>query len=207
MNLKGTTMTKTNNIAPVAAFASGARVENSLFYMGSLMSVVASTKATGGAFSLLEYRSQPVHEPPPHIHVGQDELLYLLEGEIEAYTPDLTAVRVGTGQSLFLPRDQAHAWYVTSPTLRMLILTYPAGIDDYFAAMAEPATSLELPPNGITYAMDDPAHAVAVGARHGIKILTPVETRALMPNYPGFGATEAERRAALARVSTSQREG
>jgi quercetin dioxygenase-like cupin family protein len=190
-------MTNASNTAPISAFATGARVENSLFYMGSLMSLLASTKATGGAFSLLEYRSQPGHEPPPHIHVGQDELLYLLEGEIEAYTPDLTAVRVGAGQALFLPRDQAHAWYVTSPSLRMLILTNPAGIDDYFAAMAEPATSMELPPNGTTYAMDDPAHAIAVGARHGIRILTPDETRALLPDYPGFGATEAERRAAV----------
>jgi quercetin dioxygenase-like cupin family protein len=198
LQLKGKIMTEQRKITPTSPFAAGARVENSLFYMGSLMSVLASTKATGGAFSLLEYRSQPGHEPPPHIHVGQDELLYLLEGEIEAYTPDLTAVRVGAGQSLFLPRDQAHAWYVTSPTLRMLILTNPAGIDDYFSAMAEPATSLELPPNGITYVMDDPAHAIAVGARHGIKILTPNETRALLPKYPGFGATEAERRAALA---------
>jgi hypothetical protein len=79
----------------------------------------------------------------------------------------------------------------------MLILTNPAGIDDYFSAMAEPATSMNLPPNGTTYAMDDPAHAIAVGARHGIKILTPDETCALLPNYPGFGATEAERRPAL----------
>jgi quercetin dioxygenase-like cupin family protein len=197
VTLKGKIMTEQSKIRPTVAFASGARVDNSLFYLGSLMSVLASTKATGGAFSLLEYRSQPGHEPPPHIHVGQDELLYLLEGEIEAYTPDLTAVRVGAGQSLFLPRDRAHAWYVTSSTLRMLILTNPAGIDEYFAAMAEPATSMNLPPNGTTYAMDDPSHAIAVGARHGIKILRPDETRALLPNYPGFGATEAERGAAL----------
>jgi quercetin dioxygenase-like cupin family protein len=197
MNPKVKIMTNQSSNGQIAAFAAGAHVENSLFYMGSLMSVLASTKATGGAFSLLEYRSQPGHEPPPHLHIGQDELLYLVEGEIEAYTPDLTAIRVGAGQSLFLPRDQAHAWYVTSPTLRMLILTNPAGIDNYFAAMAEPATSMNLPPNGTTYAMDDPAHAIAVGERHGIKILTPDETHALLPNYPGFGATEEERRAAL----------
>lgn len=183
------------------AFAQGARVENSLFYMGSLMSVLASTAQTGSAFSLLEYRSQPGHEPPPHIHVAQDEMLYVLEGGIEAYTPDVTAVAVAAGESLFLPRDQAHAWYVTSPKLRMLIMTNPAGIDDYFAAMAEPATGMELPPSGTTYAMDDPAHAIEVGARYGLRFLTPDETRELLPNYPGFGATEAERRAALARAA------
>lgn len=173
------------------AFAAGPTVENSLFYMGSLMSVLAPTKRTNGAFSLLEYRSQPGHEPPPHIHGGQDELLYLLEGEIEAYTPDLTAARVRAGEALFLPRDQAHAWYVTSPTLRMLIMTNPAGMDDYFAAMAEPATSMELPAQGATYAMDDPGRAIEIGSRYGLRFLTPEETGELLPNYPGFGASRA----------------
>lgn len=191
-------MIEPDNNPRMSAFADSARIGNSLFYMGSLMSVLASTESTGGAFSLLEYRSQPGHEPPPHIHEGQDEILYVLEGEIEAYTADLTALAVGAGQSLFLPRDQAHAWYVTSPSIRMLIMTNPAGIDDYFAAMAEPATSMDLPPNGTTYAMADPAHAIAVGARYGLRILSPDETRELLPNYPGFGVTAADRRAALA---------
>ena len=170
------------------AFAAGPAIENSLFYMGSLMSVLVPTARTGGAFGMTEYRSRPGHEPPPHLHVGQDELLYILEGEIEAYTPDLDAAKVGAGQALFLPRDQAHAWYVTSAALRMLILTNPAGIDDYFTAMAEPATSLDLPPRGTTYAMADPAHAIAVGRRFGMRFLTPEETREQRPRYPGFGA-------------------
>lgn len=184
-----------------AAFAARPSIENSLFYMGSIMSVLAPTMRTGGAFGMTEYRSRPGHEPPPHIHVGQDELLYLLEGEIEAYTPDLTALRVSAGEALFLPRDQAHAWYVLSPSLRMLILTNPAGIDDYFTAMAEPATSLDLPAEGTTYAMDDPARAVEIGLRHGLRILAPEETRELLPNYPGFGFA----RAAPAEVPRSSR--
>lgn len=169
------------------AFASGPAVENSLFYMGSLMSVLVPTERTGGAFGMTEYRSRPGHEPPPHLHLGQDELLYLLEGEIEAYTPTLTAATVKAGEALFLPRDQAHAWYVTSPTLRMLIMTNPPGIDEYFTAMAEPATSLDLPPAGVTYAMDDPARAIAVGLQHRLRFLSPEETREQLPGYPGFG--------------------
>lgn len=169
------------------AFSARPTIDNSLFYMGSLMSVLVPTARTGGAFGMTEYRSRPGHEPPPHIHEGQDELLYLLEGEIEAYTPDLTAVRVSAGEALFLPRDQAHAWYVLSPSLRMLIMTNPAGIDDYFAAMAEPASSMDLPAQGTTYALDDPAHAIAIGRRFGLRMLTPDETRELLPSYPGFG--------------------
>ena len=186
-------MTDTSAPAPAPkAFSAGPEIENTLFYMGSLMSVLASTEKTNGAFSLLEYRSRPGNEPPPHVHVGQDELLYVLEGGIEAYTRDVVAT-VGAGQAIFLPRDQAHAWYVTSRTLRMLIMTNPAGLDDYFAAMASPATGMALPEGAVTYAMVDPAHAVAVGRRHGIRLLTPDEARELLPDYPGFGASAEER--------------
>lgn len=173
-------------------FSAAPGIDNSLFYMGSLMSVLASTEATGGAFTLLEYRSRPGNEPPPHLHVGQDELLYILEGEIEAYTRDAVTT-VSAGQSLFLPRDQAHAWYVNTPGLRMLIVTNPAGLDHYFAAMAEPATSMVLPEGGLTYIMADPEHAIAVGKQYGIRILTPAETDELLPAYPGFGASADER--------------
>lgn len=186
-------MTNTS-ASPLAlkAFSAGPEIENSLFYMGSLMSVLASTERTNGAFSLLEYQSRPGNEPPPHVHVGQDELLYILEGRIEAYTRDAVAT-VTAGQAMFLPRDQAHAWYVTSRTLRMLIMTNPAGLDNYFAAMASPATVMALPEKAVTYAMDNPAHAIAVGRRHGIRILAPDEARELLPNYPGFGASAEER--------------
>lgn len=185
-------MNKSGPASPhCAAFAAGPVVENSLFYMGSLMSVLAPANRTGGAFSLMEYRSRPGNEPPPHLHHGQDELLYLLDGEIEAYTPTLSAARVRTGEALFLPRDQAHAWYVTSPTLRMLVMTNPAGMEEYFAAMAEPATSMELPARDMTYATADPGHAIEVARRHGVRILTPLETSELLPAYPGFGAHHA----------------
>lgn len=147
---------------------------------------LASTEATGGAFSLLEYRSRLGNEPPPHLHVGRDELLYIVEGEIEAYTGDVVTI-VRTGQA----RSGARL-VVNSPALRMLILTIPAGLDHYFSAMAEPATSMVLPEGGLNYIMADPAHAIAVGRRFGIHILTPAETSTLLPGYPGFGASAAD---------------
>ncbi len=37
--------------------------------------------------------------------------------------------------------------------------------------MSGPATRMELPPAATTYAVADPAHAIAIGAKHGIKFL------------------------------------
>lgn len=112
--------------------------------MGSLMSFLLQSSQTQNGFYLLEYRSRPGHEPPPHLHLDQDETFYLLEGELEVYC--MGQVRtVRAGQALFLPRNQAHAWYVTSPTVRVLVMTNPGGLDGYFEAMSNPATGMELP--------------------------------------------------------------
>lgn len=167
-----------------------ATVETTSFYMGSLMSFLVKSSQTGNGFCLLEYRSEPGHEPPPHLHIDQDEAIYLLEGELEVYcVGQVTTARAG--EALFLPRNQAHAWYVMSPIIRALIMTNPGGIDEYFEAMSSPATRMELPPMATTYALDDPARAVATGAKHKIKILSPAETADLLPHYPGFGAARS----------------
>lgn len=167
-------------------FARGANTETTRFYMGSLMSFLVKSIETEKSFCLLEYRSQPGNEPPPHLHFDQDEALYLLEGELEVYC--LGQVKTArAGEAVFLPRHQAHAWYVLSPTVRMLILTQPGGLDEYFEAMSSPATNMEMPIDVATYAQADPAHARAMAAKHNMKILSPTETAELLPHYPGFG--------------------
>jgi len=170
----------------------GATTETTRFYMGSLMSFLVKSSETQNSLCIAEYRSRPGHEPPPHIHLDQDEVFYLLEGELEVYC--LGQVRiVRAGEAVFLPRDQAHAWYVTSSTIRALVMTSPGGLDGYFEEMSSPATSMELPPAATTYAQADPTQAIAIGEKHGIKILTPAETMQLLPHYPGFGVPRAQR--------------
>ena len=52
---------------------------------------------------------------------------------------------------------------------------------------------MELPPTATTYALADPALAIATGEKYGIKILTPIETAELLPHYPGFGVQRYHR--------------
>jgi hypothetical protein len=73
----------TNN--PPNPSVRGASTETTRFYMGSLMSFLVKSSQTRNGLCLLEYRTQPGHEPPPHIHRDQDEAFYLLEGELEVY--------------------------------------------------------------------------------------------------------------------------
>ncbi|GAP99896.1 hypothetical protein NIES2104_64620 [Leptolyngbya sp. NIES-2104] len=53
--------------------------------------------------------------------------------------------------------------------------------------MAEPATSMNLSTEAITYMMDDPNHAIRLGAANGVRFLSLEETAKELPHYPGFG--------------------
>jgi mannose-6-phosphate isomerase-like protein (cupin superfamily) len=177
--------------ATLAAFGRNANLGTSMFYMGSVMSFLAKGEETAGRFALMEYHSRPGNEPPPHIHEWENELYYILEGHVDFYCED-KLLSAGPGHVAFLPQGKAHAFTVRSPSVRMLILVqatgeHPVGLDRYFMEMAEPARSMTPPDSAVTYVMDDPEHAVRVGAVHGIRILSAAETADALPHYPGFG--------------------
>jgi hypothetical protein len=92
-----------------------------------------------------------------------------------------------------LPKEQGHAFYIRSPYLRTLIIALattdqPVALDTYFAGMAEPASSMDIPDEAVTYRMDDPSHAIEAGARHGIRMLSPDEAKQALPHFGGLGA-------------------
>jgi quercetin dioxygenase-like cupin family protein len=174
-------------------FVRGAVPETTRSYMGGLTTFLVKSDETDSRFLLLEARTVPGAEPPPHLHYDQDEVFYILEGEIEVYCMGQVWI-AKPGEVVFLPRNQAHAFYFLSP-LRMLAFVQPGrGLDGYFEAMSSPATDMEIPASIATYAESDPAAALAplhevfaLAAKYGVKMLSPEETAELLPQYPGFG--------------------
>ena len=171
-------------------FVRSAVTETTRSYMSSphLHTFLVKSTETENRFFLLEVRTQPGAEPPPHLLSEQDEVFYILEGELEVYC--MGQVRTArAGDVVFFPRQQARAVYFLSPTLRFLSLVQPAGgLDKYFEAMSSPITTVESPANVTTDADSDPAAALALATNYGIKMLTSEETAELLPHYPGFGA-------------------
>ena len=173
------------------AFVRAVNLESTFAYMGSLMTFLAKGSETGGRFALMELQTKPGNEPPPHVHEREHELYFVLEGTMRFYCED-KVLDIGAGEVVFLPQGKAHAFTCTSDVVRTLIFVQATsedavGLDGYFLAMGEPATSMALPESAVTYAVDDPEHAVRVGALHGIRILSPSESRLALPQYPGFG--------------------
>jgi len=119
----------------------------------------------------------------PLHYYDQDEVYYILEGELEVYCMgQVRTVRAGGRSDL---PGTTHAFYL-SPTLRFLALLQPGGLDGYFEAMSSPAT------NGTTgervrALRSSPRHPA--GCQVQVKMLTR-ETAELLPHYPGLGYRE-----------------
>ena len=167
---------------------------NSRAYMGGILTIPVGGDSTRGRLAFVEAKGRPGNEPPPHVHEWEDELIYLLEGRAEFCCGRQRFV-ASAGDTVFIPQRVAHAMTFLTPSVRLIAVISatderPVGLDRYFRAMSEPATSLSLPAAGTaeTYATaDDPAHAARLAAEHGARFLTPEETREILPGYSGFG--------------------
>ena len=119
--------------------------DRSVWYNGSLMTFLATGEDTQGQFALIEAVARRGNVPPPHIHHREDEIFYVLEGEIVVSVGDCT-IKGTAGTMIFLPRDVRHSFTIESERLRMLILVTPAGLEGWFKEFSVPAPAMTLPP-------------------------------------------------------------
>jgi quercetin dioxygenase-like cupin family protein len=81
----------------------------------------------------------------PHIHHREDETFYVLEGEITFSIGDRT-IKATPGTMVFAPRDVVHSFTIDSEQVRILVMSTPAGVEDFFKECSVPAPSMTLPP-------------------------------------------------------------
>ncbi|HEY7348696.1 MAG TPA: cupin domain-containing protein [Ktedonobacterales bacterium] len=99
---------------------------------------------TGGAFSIVEHPIEPATLVPPHTHSKEDELSYVLEGEVGVKIGDLV-LQATPGSYVFKPRGIPHTFWNAGPgPARLLEIIFPAGFEAFFREMA-----LLFPPGGL----------------------------------------------------------
>ena len=81
--------------------ASGAG--KTLWVLGDLYEFKATAEEMGGRFALWETTTPPGNPRPPHIHHNEDEVFYLLEGELELMVEGRASV-VGAGTFVNIPK-------------------------------------------------------------------------------------------------------
>jgi quercetin dioxygenase-like cupin family protein len=81
--------------------------------------------AHGRGAGVFEYLTRKGEEPPEHTHMTEDEIFYVLEGEVTFHCggEDLPA---STGSFIFLPRGIRHGYTIKSAgEVRLLAITFP----------------------------------------------------------------------------------
>jgi mannose-6-phosphate isomerase-like protein (cupin superfamily) len=105
--------------------------------LGIDVKVLLSTEATGGALSVLLGWHKPGEGPPDHVHYGQEEIFFIVDGTYELTIGGQTST-VGPGTIVFLPRNTVHRFRnVGEKTACMLDWSVPGGQDHYFRAISE----------------------------------------------------------------------
>lgn len=107
----------------------------------------ASGQQTGGAYSLIEEFCPKNSGPPPHYH-DQDEVFYLLEGEITFQAGD-EILKAQGGFSVSIPRGTVHSFRVDSEVAHILNFYTPGGFEQIIVELGQPALTRTLPPPGI----------------------------------------------------------
>jgi quercetin dioxygenase-like cupin family protein len=125
----------------VAVIRQAGEGEHLWFAGGGLLTMKATSRETGGAFALFEDREVLGKLTPLHAHPNDDEVLYVLEGEILAHVNG-EEYRVGEGGVFVAPRGVPHAFLVISPTARFLCLTVPGTgwAEVQYRELCEPAS-------------------------------------------------------------------
>ncbi|HUP32906.1 MAG TPA: cupin domain-containing protein [Gaiellaceae bacterium] len=105
------------------------------FVLGDRVQLKLGAAETAGAFSCLLGFTPPGKGPPLHRHEHEDECFCVLAGTYEMIR-GARRVRLGAGDSIFLPRRVAHTFVnVGSRPGRLLELVVPGGLEDYFDAV------------------------------------------------------------------------
>jgi len=110
-----------------------------LWFLGDLIQPIITTEMTQGRFMMALTHSKAGSEPPLHEHDGEDEIFYVLEGEISFWAAD-TQVTLGPGDCILMPKDVPHIFRVSPDSeAKWLVMSAPGGLDDFFRAVSVPA--------------------------------------------------------------------
>ena len=95
---------------------------------------------TNGEHALLEMTVNPGSGTPPHIHHAEDEMFYVLEGELSLWCDDKKTI-AKPGSFVAVPKGSVHRWANESDSAaRSLVFLVPAGFEAFLMKIGTPIT-------------------------------------------------------------------
>ena len=134
--------------------------------LGDRYTYKAVSEQTRGAYGLVETTAPASSSgPPPHVHPGEDEAFYVLEGDLTVLIADRT-ISASAGSFAFVPRGTVHTFSNQSASdARFLAIISPAGFERAFEEMADVAPSADQAPD-----MD---RLMAIARKYNLEIVGP----------------------------------
>jgi quercetin dioxygenase-like cupin family protein len=109
--------------------------------------IKVSQKDTNGDLTVFEYTGNEKGGPPLHIHLHQDEIFFIVEGEY-LFQVGNDKHTLKAGDTIFLPRTVPHAFAQLTDSGKMFLLFQPSGkMEDFFRAIGS-LTSAPTPEQG-----------------------------------------------------------
>jgi quercetin dioxygenase-like cupin family protein len=140
-------------LVPPAATRTGA---------GCRVTELLAAAATAGRCALLALMVDPGGEPPRHRHFNEDEVIYVLGGEVQFVVgEERLSGRAGT--AIYVPRGVDHGFAVVAGPAHLLCTFLPSGFERFYQEIA-----------GI--APDDLDRLIATAARYGCEVTGPPMT-------------------------------
>jgi quercetin dioxygenase-like cupin family protein len=131
-----------------------------LLLVPGLTATTRLTAAETGGPSIVEHVFSPRCLVPPHRHTLEDEISYVVEGQI-GFRSDGNEVVLGAGGYIVKPRGELHSMWNAGPLpARMIEIINPAGFENYFVDLAAAVAA-----NG---GRPEPAVTAPVAERYGL---------------------------------------
>lgn len=128
---------------------------------GDRYSFKATGDETNGAHALLEMNVNPGSGTPPHQHLAEDEMFYVVEGELTLSVGGQTQV-AGPGSYVAVPRGETHYWANQSDdVVKALVFLVPAGFEQFLMRIGVPVSEEHPTPPPVTPDMIESAIAIA----------------------------------------------
>lgn len=109
-----------------------------LLWAGStVFDVVLGAEQTGGHGSLLDQTGRHGDATPMHLHPGEAEIFYVLDGTLRAFHGG-TSVDLSAGSAIYLPAGQEHGIGVVSDRARVVTILTPGSFSRFVQAAGTP---------------------------------------------------------------------
>lgn len=105
---------------------------------GDRYSFKTTAKETGGAHAIFEMTVKPGSGTPPHIHNAEDEMFYVLEGELSLWCEDKKII-ANPGSFVAVPKGTVHRWANESKRpASSLVFLVPGGFEQFLMRIGTP---------------------------------------------------------------------